>query len=105
MPRIPLIAGNWKMFKTIPETLDFCNRLKAEIGAFQGKKVESAVAPPFTAIAAAVQALQGSPILVASQDVDVGRQPHLHFRREAGEDPVVVRRVSVEDPLAASRHH
>ena len=69
MARIPLIAGNWKMFKTIPETLDFCNRLKAEIGALQGKKIEVAVAPPFTAIAAAAQAFQGSPILVASQDV------------------------------------
>jgi triosephosphate isomerase (TIM) len=69
MSRTPLMAGNWKMFKTIPETLDFCNRLKAEIGALQGKKVEAAVAPPFTAIAAAAQALQGSPILVASQDV------------------------------------
>jgi triosephosphate isomerase len=69
MSRIPLIAGNWKMFKTIPETVDFCKRLKAEIGTLQGKKIEAAVAPPFTAIAAAAQALQGSPIRVASQDV------------------------------------
>jgi triosephosphate isomerase (TIM) len=69
MPRIPLIAGNWKMFKTIPETVDFCKRLKAEIGALEGKKIEVAVAPPFTAIAAAAQALQGSPVRVASQDV------------------------------------
>jgi triosephosphate isomerase len=68
MSRIPLIAGNWKMFKTIPETVDFCKRLKAEIGTLQGKKIEAAVAPPFTAIAAAAQALQGSPIRVASQD-------------------------------------
>jgi triosephosphate isomerase len=68
MSRIPLIAGNWKMFKTIPETVDFCKRLKAEIGALQGKRIEVAVAPPFTAIAAAAQALQGSPIRVASQD-------------------------------------
>jgi triosephosphate isomerase len=69
MPRIPLIVGNWKMFKTIPETQDFCRRLKGEVVALQGKQVEVAIAPPFTAIAAAAQALQGSPIRVASQDV------------------------------------
>ena len=69
MPRIPLIAGNWKMFKTIPETVDFCHRLKGEMAALGGKKIEVAVAPPFTAIAAAAQALLGSPVQVASQDV------------------------------------
>jgi triosephosphate isomerase len=69
MSRIPLIAGNWKMFKTIPETVDFCQRLKDEMSAFQGKKVDVAVAPPFTALASAAQALRGSSVRVASQDV------------------------------------
>jgi triosephosphate isomerase len=69
MNRIPLIAGNWKMFKTIPETLDFCQRLKGEVVALQGKQIEVAVAPPFTALAAAAQALQGTPIAIAAQDV------------------------------------
>jgi triosephosphate isomerase len=69
MPRIPLIAGNWKMFKTIPETVDFCQRLKEEMNALAGKKVEVAVAPPFTALASAAQALRGSSVMVASQDV------------------------------------
>jgi len=69
MPRIPLIAGNWKMFKTIPETVDFCQRLKGEMAAFQGPKVDVAIAPPFTALASAAQALRGSSIQVASQDV------------------------------------
>jgi len=69
MPRIPLIAGNWKMFKTIPETLDFCQRLKGEVFALQGKQIEVAVAPPFTALAAAAQALQGTSISIAAQDV------------------------------------
>jgi triosephosphate isomerase len=69
MSRIPLIAGNWKMFKTIPETVDFCQRLKDEMAVIQGKKVEVAVAPPFTALASAAQALRGSSVRVASQDV------------------------------------
>jgi triosephosphate isomerase len=69
MLRIPLIAGNWKMFKTIPETLDFCQRLKSEVVALQGKQIEVAVAPPFTALAAAAHALQGTSISIAAQDV------------------------------------
>jgi triosephosphate isomerase len=69
MPRIPLIAGNWKMFKTIPETLDFCRRLKDEVVALQGKRMAVAVAPPFTALAAAAHSLQGTSILIAAQDV------------------------------------
>jgi triosephosphate isomerase len=57
------------MYKTIQETVDFCQRLKGEVASLQGKQVEVAVAPPFTAISAAAQALQGSPISVAAQDV------------------------------------
>lgn len=68
MPRIPLIVGNWKMYKTIAETLDFCQRLKTELAALQGQGVEVAVAPPFTAINAAAQVLKDSSISVGAQD-------------------------------------
>lgn len=69
MARIPLIVGNWKMNKTIQETADFCLLLKEEVAALQGRGAEVAVAPPFTALHAAAQALQGSSIFVAAQDV------------------------------------
>jgi triosephosphate isomerase len=69
MSRIPLIAGNWKMFKIIPETVNFCQGLKDKMAAFQGREVEVAVAPPFTALAAAAEALRGSSVRIASQDV------------------------------------
>jgi triosephosphate isomerase len=69
MPRIPLIAGNWKMYKTVPETVDFCQRLRKELASPGNQPVEVAVAPPFTALAAAVQTLQGCSISVAAQDV------------------------------------
>ncbi len=68
MARTPLIAGNWKMFKTIQETSAFCQRLKEETAGV-AEKVEIAVAPPFTALAAASSALKGSSIKVAAQDV------------------------------------
>jgi triosephosphate isomerase len=69
MARTPLIVGNWKMYKTIAETTEFCLALKNEMASVKGKKVEVAVAPPFTALTAAVQALQDSSISVAAQDV------------------------------------
>jgi triosephosphate isomerase len=64
-----LIVGNWKMYKTIQETTDFCLRLKGELGAAIEQRMEVAVAPPFTALAAAAQALRGSSISVSAQDV------------------------------------
>ena len=69
MTRTPLVVGNWKMYKTIQETADFCRRLKEELAALQGKGVEAAVAPPFTCLNAAAQALRGSSVFVGGQDV------------------------------------
>jgi len=67
MSRTPLIVGNWKMHKTIPETVDFCLRLKEELGAAVGPRV--AVAPPFTSLLAAAQVLKGTSISLSAQDV------------------------------------
>lgn len=71
MSRIPLIAGNWKMFKTIKETVDFCQGLDKEVKALGkgSQEVEAAVAPPFTALAAAAQALKSTSIYLSAQDV------------------------------------
>jgi triosephosphate isomerase len=69
MARKPFIAGNWKMHKTIQETVDFCQGLKQEIAALPGERVEVAVAPSFIALNAAVRALEGAPVSVSGQDV------------------------------------
>jgi len=69
MARTPLAVGNWKMYKAIAETTEFCLRLKDELASVGGKQVEAAVAPPFTSLSAAAQALRGSFISVAAQDV------------------------------------
>ena len=69
MSRTPLIVGNWKMYKTTAEATDFCQRLKVELSAPTPQRMEVAVAPPFTALAAAAQTLRGSSISVSAQDV------------------------------------
>ena len=62
-----LIAGNWKMYKTVTETGDFCRELREALGELEG--VDVAVCPPFTGLAAAVQALADTEIAVAAQNV------------------------------------
>jgi triosephosphate isomerase (TIM) len=65
--RVPVIAGNWKLFKTAAEGAAFVVELSHQIGRVQG--VEVVVAPPFVGLDAAVRATEGSVITVASQDV------------------------------------
>jgi triosephosphate isomerase len=65
--RIPLLAGNWKMFKKSGEGAAFVRYLAKEIGKEQGREV--IVAPPFTGLYEAVKAAQGSCIKVAAQDL------------------------------------
>jgi triosephosphate isomerase len=65
--RVPLMAGNWKMFKTSAEGAAFVRALAKETGAVADREV--VVAPPFTGLCEAVKAAQGSRIMVAAQDV------------------------------------
>jgi triosephosphate isomerase (TIM) len=60
-----LIAGNWKMFKGSAETAAFCRELR-EAALPDG--VDVVVCPPFTSLAAAVQALAGTEIGVFAQN-------------------------------------
>lgn len=70
--RTPLIAGNFKMFKTAAETVSYVNDLRSLIKDVRG--VDIAIAPPFTSLTAAVDAAKGSAILVGAQD--------MHWERE-----------------------
>ncbi len=65
--RAPLIAANWKMHKTVADARAFAADLLPRIGDARG--VEVAVAPPFTALAAAAEALAGSDVALAAQNV------------------------------------
>ena len=65
--RIPIIAGNWKLNKTISEAVALATALKALVADNTG--VEVIVAPPFTALSAVSGAIAGSNIHLAAQDV------------------------------------
>jgi len=65
--RIPFIAGNWKMFKTVHETIVFTKELRSVLKDVTD--VEIVVAPPFTAVHAAAEALRNSNIAIAAQSL------------------------------------
>ena len=65
--RTPLIAGNWKMFKTVAETVKYVKALRPLVKDITD--VEIVVAPPFPSIHAAAEALRGSNVALAGQDL------------------------------------
>ncbi len=65
--RIPLIAGNWKMNKTVAEAEMFISALLPRIYAADG--VDVAICPPFTALGAMVDSTRGSRVGVFAQNV------------------------------------
>jgi triosephosphate isomerase (TIM) len=68
MSRTPLVAGNWKMNKTVPESLV----LVAEIndGLPRSGDVEVAILPPFTSLwPVSTSGIAGSGVVLGAQDV------------------------------------
>jgi triosephosphate isomerase (TIM) len=70
--RTPLIAGNWKMYKTVADAVKYVKEFRILAKAITD--VEIVVAPPFTALHAAADAARSSNVAVAAQD--------LHWERE-----------------------
>ncbi|HXE97945.1 MAG TPA: triose-phosphate isomerase [Dongiaceae bacterium] len=64
--RRPVIAGNWKLFKTIAESVALVSELKTLVAGNQD--VEIVVAPVFTALSRVSEAIAGSNIRMAAQD-------------------------------------
>ena len=69
--RTPLIAGNFKMFKTVAETVAYVDELRTLLKGTWG--VDVVIAPPFTALAAAAKAADGK--------IGIGAQ-NIHWERE-----------------------
>jgi len=65
--RIPFIAGNWKMYKTVREAVTFVNELRSAVHGIAD--VTIVVGPPFTALHPVAQAVRDSNIAVAAQNL------------------------------------
>ncbi|GMK39259.1 triosephosphate isomerase [Paenibacillus sp. CCS19] len=66
MSRKPIIAGNWKMFKTVGEAQSFFSEVK---GKAEVDGVESVICAPFTALPALVEAAKGTSIAIGAQNL------------------------------------
>jgi triosephosphate isomerase len=70
--RIPLLAANWKMFKTSREAVAYVREFASLVKALD--RVEIVVAPPFTAVEAASEAARNTPVAIAAQNVYFERE-------------------------------
>jgi triosephosphate isomerase len=70
--RTPIIAGNWKMYKTVGDAVKYVKEFRSLVKDVTD--VEIVVAPPFTALHAVAEAARASNVIVAGQD--------LHWERE-----------------------
>lgn len=62
-----IVAGNWKMNKTVSEAVAFVSSIKDDLDAIDD--VESVIAPPFVALAPVADLLKGSEIKLAAQNM------------------------------------
>lgn len=70
--RIPLIAGNWKMHKTIGEAVELTEAILQGLGTVEGREV--LICPPFTALHALSPLLENTPVSLGAQDVFYEKQ-------------------------------
>ncbi len=60
------VAGNWKMHKTLSESVALATDLKVKLADCADKVM---IAPPFTALAAVAQAIRGSNLILGAQNM------------------------------------
>ena len=65
--RTPIIAGNWKMNKTVDEAVAFVREIRSALNS--QTSVDSVVCPPFVALPAVSDALKGTRIGVGAQNM------------------------------------
>lgn len=65
--RVPVIAGNWKMYKTVDEAVATVQALQPQVARAEGPEV--VVCAPFTALDALTRVLKGTNISVGAQDM------------------------------------
>ena len=71
MTRERIVVGNWKMYKSIAETIDFVKTLAPLV---VGSQAAVFLAVPFTAIRAAADAAEDSRIVIGAQNMNDARE-------------------------------
>ncbi|MCM8763410.1 MAG: triose-phosphate isomerase [Candidatus Omnitrophica bacterium] len=67
--RKPIIAGNWKMYKTISQAIELANGLKRELYKIDSQDIDIVLCPPFTALTEVGEVIYGSNLQLGAQDL------------------------------------
>lgn len=67
--RKPLVAGNWKLYKNLHESLELATAVLKTCASAGSSDPEVAIAPVFTALAKVADVLRGSAVRLCAQDV------------------------------------
>lgn len=67
--RKTIIAGNWKMYKTISEAIELANGLKRALFDLDSQDIDIVICPPFTALSEVSEVIADSNIRLGGQDV------------------------------------
>src|ERR671917_1484922 len=93
--RKPVIAGNWKMYKTVSESVETALALKPLVA--NANHCEVVIAPVFTALKSVADRLEGSNIQVAAQNCSTETKHGAHtgevaadMLKDAGASHVIV---------------
>ncbi len=70
--RKPMIAGNWKMFKTVPEAVETAEKLAKLLS--EPPEAEVMIAPTYVQLHAVSKALEGTPVKLGAQDLHWEKQ-------------------------------
>jgi triosephosphate isomerase len=67
--RKTIIAGNWKMYNTVPEAIELANGLKRELFQLDNQAIDIVLCPAFTALSEVSEVIVDSNIQLGAQDV------------------------------------
>ena len=65
--RKPIIAGNWKMFKTVTEAATLVREMRSDPDAVS--EVECVLCPPFTSLSVVAELVKGTGLRVGAQNM------------------------------------
>ena len=67
--RKPIIAGNWKMYKTIGQAIELANGLKREFYKIEPTDIDIVLCPVYTCLSEVAEVIANSNIALGGQDV------------------------------------
>jgi triosephosphate isomerase (TIM) len=92
--RKTIIAGNWKMYKTVVEAIELANGLKRTL--YDINTIDMVICPPFTALSEVAEVIAETPVKLGAQDMHWQKEGAFtgevsgNMLKEVGADYVII---------------